>query len=130
MAVPPLVRILCADDEPLVLEMVQIALVDLGGYQLVRCPSGLEVVARAKEFDPDLILLDVHMPDLGGPATMEVLRAEPRFRTTPVIFMTATDAPGEIDDLRALGAIAVISKPFKFDGLADQLQAAWETHHG
>ncbi|MFW5947818.1 MAG: response regulator, partial [Gemmatimonadota bacterium] len=85
---------------------------DAGGYELELCASGTEALEAAPGFRPDLILLDVVMPELDGLATLEALRALPETADTPVIFLTARDRPEDVARLRDAGAMGVISKPF------------------
>ena len=61
---------------------------------------------------PDLVLLDVSMPGMDGPATLRALQENPATRGLPVVFFTATSSEVEVARLCALGAVAVIPKPF------------------
>ncbi len=88
---PPLNNILYVEDEEFLRAMVQIALEELGSYTLKICSSGMEAieVASHSQFEPDLILLDVMMPNMDGPTTLKTLRETfPKWNTVPVIFMT------------------------------------------
>ena len=118
-------RVLCVEDEADIRTVVQIALQDLGGMQLRVCSSGAEALAAAPEFAPELILLDVMMPGMDGPATLAALRASPDHATTPVVFMTAKVQTHEIARYRQLGALDVIMKPFDPMSLADTLRGIW-----
>ena len=129
MAIPPLKRILYAEVEPVILEIALVALREFGGFDVACCTSGVDVFALANTFEPDLILLDVRMPDVDGPTALKKLRTEIKFQTTPVIFMTATDEQSEIDSLKELGAIDVISKPFNVETLSDDIQSVWDLYH-
>jgi CheY-like chemotaxis protein len=83
-------------------------------------------LAKVDDFAPDLILLDVMMPGMDGPATLAQLRKRPVSADTPVIFMTAKVQREEIDRFLALGAVAVIPKPFDPLTLADEVEAIWQ----
>ena len=65
-----------------------------------------------REWNPDVILLDVMMPVMDGPATLSRLRANPMTADIPVIFMTARAQARELDRFRSIGAVGVIAKPF------------------
>jgi len=78
-------RILHVEDERDIQVIVKIALVDMGGFDLLVCSSGEEALVEAEEFSPDLILLDVMMPDMNGPDTLQALRSIPQFKDTPEI---------------------------------------------
>lgn len=118
-------RILHVEDEADIRAIAFLALGKVGGFVLKQCGSGAEAVAVAPEFAPDLILLDVMMPDLDGPATLRALRGLPATAATPVIFMTAKARPEEQEALMKLGALGVIVKPFNPLTLADELRRLW-----
>jgi two-component system OmpR family response regulator len=103
---------LSVDDEPDIREIVELSL-GLDPIFLVRqCPSGHEALRAAIEWRPDLILLDVMMPVMDGPATLAELRADRRTAMIPVVFMTARAQMQEQARFKALGAAGVIAKPF------------------
>jgi CheY-like chemotaxis protein len=104
--------VLLADDEPDIREIVDLSL-GLDPLFVVReCCSGGDVIKAALEWRPDLILLDVMMPDMDGPATLAELRADRRTATIPVVFMTARTQAHEQERFKSLGAVGVITKPF------------------
>jgi CheY-like chemotaxis protein len=106
------IRILHVDDEPDIREVIEISLSLDPGFTLRSCGSGAEALAVAVYWNPDIILLDVMMPVMDGPATLKRLRENPVTADIPVIFMTARAQSREVDRFRALGAIGVIAKPF------------------
>jgi CheY-like chemotaxis protein/HPt (histidine-containing phosphotransfer) domain-containing protein len=106
------IRLLHVDDEPDIREIVGIALSLDPAFELRSCESGSEALAVAGFWNPDIVLLDVMMPVMDGPATLTRLRENPRTAGVPVIFMTARAQSREVDRFRALGAIGVIAKPF------------------
>ena len=105
-------RILHVDDEADIREVVQISLGFDPGFVTRSCGSGQEALAVALDWRPDIILLDVMMPVMDGPATMSRLRENAQTATIPVVFMTARAQTRELDRFRALGAVGVIPKPF------------------
>lgn len=118
-------KILHVDDEPDIREITKLALVDVGGFNVRSCASGKEALAAAPDFGPDLILIDVMMPGMDGPATLRELRNLPGTAATPAIFMTAKVQAREVEEFRMIGAADVIAKPFDPMKLADQVRAAW-----
>jgi CheY-like chemotaxis protein len=86
------------------------------------CGSGEEALAVALDWLPDIILLDVMMPMMDGPATLSRLQENQRTATIPVVFMTARAQTRELDRFRALGAVGVIPKPFDPTTLAASLR--------
>lgn len=125
-----LTRILYVEDEPDIQTVARLALETLGGFTVEICGSGSEALDRAPAFDPQLILLDVMMPVMDGPATLARLRELPQFNFTPVVFMTAKVQPGEVAGYREIGAVDVIPKPFDPMTLSNQVRAIWERCHG
>lgn len=119
-------RIMYVEDEPDIRAVAELALVSVGGFEVALCESGEEALQRAAGFRPDLILLDVMMPRLDGPETLQALRTQAGLETTPVAFMTAKVQPSEIEAFKALGAIDVIAKPFDPMTLSDQVRKIWD----
>lgn len=118
-------KILYADDEDHIRELVEMALGFEPDLELVTCCDGRAAikVLEAGAFKPDLVLLDVMMPGLDGPATIRAIKADPQMRHLPVIFFTAKGRPHEHAELIKLGAIGVIAKPFSPLTLADDIRA-------
>src|SRR3954463_8777109 len=85
---PALSRILFVEDDPDIQVVATLALESLGGFAVLACGTGTDALARFAEFAPDLVLLDVMMPGLDGPATLEALRRLPGGGGVPVVFMT------------------------------------------
>jgi CheY-like chemotaxis protein len=68
---------------------------------------------------PELVLLDLNLPRMGGRAVLEAIRTDPKLNLLPVIVMTASDAAADIHDSYALGANGYIVKPMHFEGLLE-----------
>lgn len=115
-------KILYVEDEYDIQTIAKIALGDIGGFTLETCSSGAEAIEKAKSFTPDLILLDVMMPNMDGPQTLQELRKIPNTASTPVIFMTAKVQAKEVEYYKSLGAVDVISKPFDPMALAETIK--------
>ncbi|MDA8082159.1 MAG: response regulator [Nitrospiraceae bacterium] len=105
-------RILVVDDDQAMLTVVRLALEKVGGHEVCSCLSGISATKEAPAFLPDVIILDVNMPGLDGPGTLEALRGIPGTAGVPVIFLTADSTPGEAERLNRLGAAGLIPKPF------------------
>lgn len=118
-------RILYVEDELDIQIVAQLALETIGGFTLQVCSSGQDALSSAVSFSPDLILLDVMMPNMDGPATLKALRELPQLSNIPALFMTAKSQAEEIAELKALGALDVIAKPFNPMKLADQIKAVF-----
>jgi two-component system OmpR family response regulator len=118
-------HILCIDDEDDILEVVRLCLSFDGGFSISTCRSGSEALDFLDQVQPDLILLDVMMPRMDGPATLEAIRTLKAARDIPVIFMTARAQASEIDRYLKLGAIGVVPKPFDPVTLASEIRRAF-----
>jgi two-component system OmpR family response regulator len=123
----PLRHLLCIDDEEDILQVAKLSLEMVGGFQVSVCRGSKEAVGEAVRLRPDMILLDVMMPDRDGPATLAALRAEPACAGIPVVFMTAKVQPAEVAHYLGLGAVGVISKPFDPMALPDQIKGLWNS---
>lgn len=105
-------RILVVDDEVINIRVVTAALKD--EYEIFSAQNGYDAISQLKEHKPDLILLDVMMPDLSGFDVCGIIRADDAFADIPIIFLTAMDsAEGEMRGLE-LGGIDYLAKPVNF----------------
>lgn len=116
-------KILVIDDEGDIRRISRLALARVGGMDVIDASSGAEGIARAIAESPDAILLDVMMPERDGPETLAALKTDPRTRDISVIFLTAKAMPAEIERLRSLGAVGVLTKPFDPMTLAESVQS-------
>lgn len=129
MNAPLLRHILLVEDDMDIQAIASLALEVVGGFTVEVCSSGNEAIRKAPVFKPDLILLDVMMPDMDGPMTLQALRAIPQTAATPVIFMTAKVQAHERARYKALGALDVVAKPFDPMGLPATINAIWTTYY-
>jgi DNA-binding response OmpR family regulator len=113
----PAIRILHVDDEPDIRKVVELSLGLQPDFVTRSCGSGKEALAIAVDWKPDLILLDLRMPQMGGVATLARLRIDPK-SSMPVVFMTGLRKTRETEYFRSLGAAGVIFKPFEPTTLA------------
>lgn len=90
----------------------------------------MQALQEGEAFAPDLVLMDVMMPEMTGPMTLERLKTIPAMANIPVVFMTAKVQPAEVAQFKALGAIDVIAKPFDPMQLANQVRKVWESSRG
>lgn len=126
MSARTLETLLYVDDDSDIREIVEMSLA-LDGTISVRTSSGGEhALTTMRAQRPDLVVLDVMMPGMDGPAILERMRADPELRHIPVIFMTAKANPQEVARFRGLSAIGVIAKPFDPMALGSQVRALWE----
>ncbi len=115
-------QILIADDEPDILEIIRYNL-EKEGYEVITAKDGNEAIEKAKEFYPDLIILDIMMPRKNGVEVCQILRTQPSFQDTLIIFLTAmSDESSQIKGLET-GADDYISKPISPKVLVSRVNA-------
>jgi len=114
-------RVMYVEDEADIREVAEFALED-EGFELLFCAGGQEALDQVLAFAPDLILLDVMMPGLDGPSTLQQLRKLPGLANTAVAFLTAKVQPAEVAGFLSLGALEVIAKPFDPMALPGQIR--------
>ncbi|MFZ5824884.1 MAG: response regulator [Bacillota bacterium] len=116
-------RILLIEDDPDIQKMVELSLKYQGGHQVSVASGGKEGLEKANAVKPDLILLDVMMPEMDGYETCRRLKADPATQRIPVIFLSARAQQAEIQKGKDLGAIGYLVKPFDPMSLSSQLEA-------
>lgn len=114
-------HVLIVDDDDTIREVAQTALELVAGWQVTTASGGEEALHLAVTHEPDVILLDVMMPVVDGPATLNRLRTDPRTRDIPVVFLTAKAVSGAQQEWAADGAVGVIAKPFDPMTLAQEI---------
>jgi len=119
-------KILLVEDNHDIRTIVKAALESVGGFEVRACESGAEALEALAGFEPQLILLDVMMPDLDGPGVLARFRERPDTAGIPVVFLTAKATKDEVQRLRALGAADVLTKPFDPMTLHEKVRASWE----
>ena len=105
-------RILLVDDHQAVFRLLE-AIVRIKGYELIYAESGQQGIVMARKELPDLILLDVMMPDIDGFKVCQYLKENPETKDIPVMFLTARGAEGELETGRKAGADGFMTKPFQ-----------------
>ncbi len=116
------IRILLVDDEPDILEILDYN-ISAEDYQVKRAKNGIEALAKAKDWNPHLILLDVMMPEMDGIETCEKLRKNPNLSESVIVFLTArSEDYSQVAGLEA-GADDYITKPIKPKVLLSKIKA-------
>ena len=81
------------------------------GYVVEPCADGLEALDRAREFVPNLVIMDIQLPNVSGLELIEAAKADPVLRPIPVLAVTAYAGKGDEERIRSAGAEAYVSKP-------------------
>ncbi len=120
--------ILYVEDDLHVRTTAKLVMEVIGKFDVRECSSGREALHAARDFQPDLILLDVLMPELDGVNTLAMLRRMPHLADVPALFVTGYTSEDDIDRYMKAGAIGVIPKPVMPMRLTGQLHAWWDKH--
>lgn len=123
-------KILYAEDEQDVQTVVQLTIEAMSDYELKVCCNGKKLLECVEEYSPDLILLDVMMPEMDGPETFRHLQSGTTTKNIPVIFMTAKAQVHEVETFKDTGALGVITKPFDPMNLCDEIKEIWSNNNG
>lgn len=126
----PLQRILHVEDVPSIQVVTRIALEKLGGFSVLSCASAQAALEQAQAFQPDLILLDVMLPEMSGIELLRQLAPRIDLQRTLVVLLTGQpDDPASPEALQSLGVRKLLHKPFDPLLLASQLNEIWTTEH-
>jgi CheY-like chemotaxis protein len=120
--------ILYVEDDLMVRTTAKLVMEVLGKFDVRECSSGREALVAARDFQPDLILLDVLMPELDGVNTLAMLRRMPHLADVPALFVTGLTSEEDLQRYMDAGAIGVIPKPVMPMRLTGQLQTLWSKH--
>lgn len=103
--------------------IINISLAQFGSFTVISASSGAEAVELFAADRPAMVILDVCMPGMSGVETYNKLRELPGGDTTPIAFLSARDGEEEIQQLRAMGAVDVLSKPFDIKSFAGRIRS-------
>ncbi len=119
-------RVLIVDDEPHVATLVARNLTQ-SGYETATAPDGREALKLLDSWGPDLIVLDIMMPEIDGMEVIEILRGDPRTVELPVVILTAKSEDADIARGWAAGAHCYITKPFSPEELVTVVNRILDT---
>lgn len=117
--------VLIVEDDADIRMLAELALRDVGGLDVRAVEDGRAVFAALEQARVDLILMDVMMPGMSGPDTLDQLKADGATREIPVVLMTAKSEHEQLEQYRAQGALDVIVKPFEPMTLAERLRGIY-----
>ncbi|WP_312341071.1 response regulator [Stutzerimonas nitrititolerans] len=122
-------RILHIEDVPSIQIVTRIALERIGGFEVLSCASAQAALAEVRAFAPDLILLDVMLPQMDGIELLRQLAGLVDLQQTPVVLLTGHLERERLTELQQMGVRDVLQKPFDPLQLTAQLRAIWEAEH-
>lgn len=109
-------RILIIDDDPFFRSLVEQTLWT-PEREIVACANGAQGIASLGREQPDLVLLDQHLPDIGGLEVLQHLRSADGWDQTPIVMLTASDALDDMIEAKRFGATGYLCKPIRADVL-------------
>ncbi|WP_019962328.1 response regulator [Woodsholea maritima] len=118
-------RLAYVEDDPDIRAIAELALVDIGGFDLSLFSCGQAAVEGMEGAGPDLILMDVMMPGMDGFETVRRLRKIESLSATPIVFMTAKAQVQDIQQYKDLSLSGVITKPFDPMSLGQDVRDIW-----
>ena len=113
-------RIFVVDDQEEVLSLLNDSLTE-NGFQVMLCKEPKKVLSSIKSFNPDLILLDLLMPDLGGFEICEILNSDPQTHSIPIIIISGFGDLGDVKKAYKLGVVGYFVKPFALSDLNKEI---------
>lgn len=119
-------KVLVVDDKDLSRELIR-TILEQCGHLVCEASDGFDAVRSAREFRPDLIVLDLQMPLLDGYGVLRVLRADETFAAVPVVAVTASAMHGDREHALAAGFTGYLAKPVRVHALRSELERLLET---
>lgn len=116
-------NVLVVDDNQQVRNLLSILLTD-AGYQVDSCADGNEVLERIRNQAPDVVLMDLNMPEVDGFSALQQIKQDDAMRHIPVIMVTASGQRQLFDQARDLGAADFVIKPWKDNEIEDRIELA------
>lgn len=118
-------KIIIADDEHKILMSLEYSF-KKNGYDVYIARDGTEVLEFLKTMVPDVILLDIMMPNLDGYSTLDLIKQNEKMKDTKVIFLSAKNNPRDIEKGMGMGADAYVTKPYSIKKLIQQIEEMFE----
>lgn len=116
-------KILVVDDETSITRLLKLNLEKDGAFIVRTENEGTKALAAAREFKPDLILLDVMMPDIDGGDVAAIIQADPLLRSVPIVFLTAAVKKEELEAKGGMvGGFPYIAKPLDLKGVTEVIE--------
>ena len=116
-------KVLIVDDDPIIIEVLSVRL-KMTGFEVLSAANGKEGLEKANREHPDLIILDVIMPEMNGFETCRHLKEDPKTKDIPVIMLTSLSKEKDLEKGLEKGADCFITKPFNSADLMFEIKTA------
>jgi len=117
-----MLRILVIEDSPVNMALT-VAILENAGHTVLQADHAAEGLEAARREQPDLVLMDIQLPDIDGLAATRMLKSDPRTSHLPVIALTAFAMKGDEDDTRAAGCDGYVTKPIRYKEFLAEMDA-------
>ena len=117
-----MLRILIVEDSPVNM-VLTVAILQRSGHIALQAETAHEGLALARTQHPDLILMDIQLPDMDGLEATRLIRADPRTRDIPVIALTAFAMKGDAETMREAGCDGYITKPIRYQAFLEEVES-------
>ena len=117
-----MLRILVIEDSPVNMALT-VAILENAGHAVLQADHAVEGIEIARREQPDLVLMDIQLPDLDGLAATRMLKSDPRTAKLPVIALTAFAMKGDEDETRAAGCDGYVTKPIRYKQFLAEVEA-------
>ncbi|HEX6706767.1 MAG TPA: response regulator [Albitalea sp.] len=117
-----MLQILVIEDSPVNMALT-VAILENAGHAVLQADHAVEGIEIARREQPDLVLMDIQLPDLDGLAATRMLKSDPRTAKLPVIALTAFAMKGDEDETRAAGCDGYVTKPIRYKEFLAEVEA-------
>jgi len=125
----PRARILLVEDNYMNRVLIK-EILTLSGYETVEAENGAEAIRKIAESDPDLVLMDLRLPGMDGVTATRIIKANDRFKLTPVLALTASASKGDEEDMLNMGFDGCVTKPVDRKRLIDTISESLKKRGG
>ena len=108
-----MLRILVIEDSPVNMALT-VAILENAGHAVLQADHAVQGLALARSEQPDLVLMDIQLPDIDGLTATRMLKSDPHTANLPVIALTAFAMKGDEDETRAAGCDGYVTKPIRY----------------
>jgi len=122
-----MLRVLIIEDLPVNM-LLTVAILERAGHAPLQAASAEQGIALAREQHPDVILMDIQLPDMDGLAATRLIKADPELRGIPVVAVTAFAMKGDEEAMRAAGCDGYVTKPIRYNEFLAEVEAVAARH--
>lgn len=124
-----MLRILIVEDSPVNM-LLTVAILERAGHVALKAETAAEGLAIARSQRPDLILMDIQLPDMDGLEATRLVRADPRISGVPIIALTAFAMKGDVETMRDAGCDGYVTKPIRYQEFLQEVESVVERMQG